>query len=391
MEKEPAPTEFLPFCKPDISEDAIAAVAQVLRSGWLTAGPKTAEFEQRFREYIGSRHAIATSSGTAALHLAIAALGIGEGDEVITSSLTFCATAHVIVHERATPVFVDVRASDYNIDPDAIRARITPRTKAVMPVHIAGHSCAMPEIMALAREHNLHVIEDAAHAVGTQCHGRSVGTIGDATAFSFYATKNITTAEGGMLTTNDDGIAERAQLLSQHGIDRDAWHRTTEHGSWYYEVRAAGYKYNMSDVQAALGLDQLNRLEDFIAKRRQLAARYTERLRDAPEITAPKEAAGIRHAWHLYIISLDTDALRINRDQFIAALQERKIGTSVHFIPLHLQPYYRDVYGYRPGDLPVTESVYERIVSLPLYTQMTNGDVDYVAQAVCEIVARHRR
>ena len=263
--------EILPFCRPDISEDAIAAVVQTLRSDWLTAGPKTAEFEQRFREYVGCRHAIATSSGTAALHLAVVALGIGDGDEVITPSLTFCATAHAIAHERAVPVFADIRAGDYNIDPDAIRARITPRTKAILPVHIAGHACEMDAIIDLAREHDLYVIEDAAHAVGTRCNGRYVGAIGDATAFSFYATKNITTAEGGMLTTSDDALAERVRLLSQHGIDRDAWHRTEQHGSWYYEVQAAGYKYNMCDVQAALGLSQLARLEDFIARRRQLA------------------------------------------------------------------------------------------------------------------------
>lgn len=383
--------EILPFCRPDIGEDAIAAVVQTLRSNWLTAGPKTAEFEQRFREYIGCRHAIATSSGTAALHLAVVALGIGDGDEVITSSLTFCATAHAIVHERAAPIFADIRAGDYNIDPDAIRARITPRTRAIMPVHIAGHACEMDEILELACEHNLHVIEDAAHAVGARFNGRHVGAIGDATAFSFYATKNITTAEGGMLTTNDDALAERARLLSQHGIDRDAWHRTEEHGSWYYEVQAAGYKYNMCDVQAAIGLSQLARLENFIARRRQLATWYTQGLQDVPEIVTPTENANARSAWHLYIVRLDTNALRIDRNQFIAALREYKVCTSVHFIPLHLQPYYRDVYGHRPGDLPVTEFAYERIVSLPLYTRMTRDDVDYVVQAVRKIVARHRR
>ncbi|MBN1812156.1 MAG: UDP-4-amino-4,6-dideoxy-N-acetyl-beta-L-altrosamine transaminase [Anaerolineae bacterium] len=383
-------TDFLPFCRPDISEDAIIAVEQVLRSDWLTAGPKTAEFEQRFREYIGCRHAIATNSGTAALHLAVIALGIGEGDEVITTPLTFCATAHVVVHERATPVFVDIR-EDYNIDPDAVRARITPRTRAVIPVHIAGHSCAMDEILASARAHSLYVIEDAAHALGTRCHGRFIGSIGDATAFSFYATKNITTAEGGMLTTDDDELAKRVRLLSQHGIDRDAWRRTEMHGSWYYEVQAAGYKYNMCDIQAALGLEQLARLEGFVARRRQLAAWYTEGLQGVPEIATPTEAPGARHAWHLYIIRLDTDALRISRNQFIAALREHNIGTSVHFIPLHLQPYYRDTYGYRPGDFPVAEFVYERIVSLPLYTRMTRDDVEYVVGAVREIVARHRR
>ncbi len=384
-------TDFLPFCKPDLSETAIAAVEEVLRSGWLTAGPKTVEFEQRFRDYTGCRHAVAVSSGTAALHLAVAALGIGDGDEVITTPFTFCATAHVLVHERAIPVFADIRTSDYTIDPAAIRAKITPRTKAILPVHIAGHPCALEEISVLAREYNLHIIEDAAHAAGARYHDQLVGTFGDATAFSFYATKNITTAEGGMLTVHNDELAERAQLLSRHGIDRDAWRRISEQGSWYYEVRAAGYKYNMYDIQAVLGLDQLAHLEDFVARRRQLAAWYTEGLQDIPQVAIPTEALGVRHAWHLYIIRLDTEALRINRDQFIAALQEYNIGASVHFIPLHLQPYYQEAYGYHPGDFPVAEFAYERIISLPLYTRMTREDVDDVVQAVRKIVARHQR
>ena len=393
MKEPPVRTDFLPFNLPDIGEAEIEEVVRTLRSGWITTGPKTKEFERLFREYVGCGHAIAVSSCTAGLHLALAAGDIGQGDEVITTPLTFCATANVVVHRGAVPVFADVREEDLNIDPEEIEKKITPRTKAIIPVHLAGRPCAMDEILDIARQHDLLVIEDAAHAVGAKYRGRMIGSIGDVTAFSFYATKNLTTAEGGMVTTDDAKLAERMRLLSLHGISRDAWKRYSADGSWYYEVLEAGYKYNMTDIQAALGIHQLRRLEDFIRVRRRYAEMYTSAFAEMPEIIAPslEVEPGSRHAWHLYIIRIVKGALRIGRDRFIEELRAENIGASVHFIPLHLQPYYRDRYGYRRGDFPVAEAAYEGLVSLPLYTAMTEEDVGDVIRAVRKIVARYRR
>ena len=393
MREPPVRTDFLPFSLPDIGEAEIEEVVRTLRSGWITTGPKTKEFERLFREYVGCGHAIAVSSCTAGLHLALAAGDIGQGDEVITTPLTFCATANVVVHRGAVPVFADVREEDLNIDPEEIEKKITPRTKAIIPVHLAGRPCAMDEILDIARQHGLLVIEDAAHAVGARYRGRMIGSIGDVTAFSFYATKNLTTAEGGMVTTDDAKLAERMRLLSLHGISRDAWKRYSADGSWYYEVLEAGYKYNMTDIQAALGIHQLRRLEDFIRVRRRYAEMYTSAFAEMPEIIAPslEVEPGSRHAWHLYIIRIAKGALRIDRDRFIEELRAENIGASVHFIPLHLQPYYRDRYGYKKGDFPVAEAAYEGLISLPLYTTMTEEDVGDVIRAVKKIVARHRR
>ena len=393
MKEPPVRTDFLPFNLPDIGEAEIEEVVRTLRSGWITTGPKTKEFERLFREYVGCGHAIAVSSCTAGLHLALVAGDIGQGNEVITTPLTFCATANVVVHRGAVPVFADVREEDLNIDPEEIEKKITPRTKAIIPVHLAGRPCAMDEILDIARQHDLLVIEDAAHAVGARYRGRMIGSIGDVTAFSFYATKNLTTAEGGMVTTDDAKLAERMRLLSLHGISRDAWKRYSADGSWYYEVLEAGYKYNMTDIQAALGIHQLRRLEDFIRVRRRYAEMYTSAFAEMPEIIAPslEVEPGSRHAWHLYIIRIVKGALRIGRDRFIEELRAENIGASVHFIPLHLQPYYRDRYGYRRGDFPVAEAAYEGLISLPLYTTMTEEDVGDVIRAVKKIVARHRR
>ena len=317
--------------------------------------------------------------------------GVGEGDEVITSPFTFCSTANVIVQQRAKPVFVDIYPSDFNLDPSLIERSITPKTKAIIPVHITGNPCAMDRIMAIAREHNLLVIEDAAHAVGANYKGRMVGTIGDVTAFSFYATKNLTTAEGGMATTADSELAETMRTWSLHGMSHDAWKRYGTAGSWFYEVVCPGFKYNMTDIQASLGIHQLRKLEAHIALRERLARRYTEALWDMPELVVPKPKPDTRHAWHLYILQIRAECLKIDRNQFIARMAEENIGVSVHFIPLHFHPWYRSTYGYREGDFPVSEMVYSGNISLPLFPTMKEEDVDYVAEVVRRIVTKTRK
>ncbi len=391
MLKMPVRDTFLPFAIPDLGDEEIQEVVDTLRSGWLSVGPKTKEFQTRFRDYVGSAEAVAVSSCTAALHLALVAAGIGEGDEVITTPLTFCATANVIVHQRAKPVLADIRMEDFNIDPAQIEAKITPRTRAIIPVHMAGQPCRMDEIMEIARRHNIVVIEDAAHAAGAEYKGRRIGTIADMTAFSFYAIKNMTTGEGGMLTTQDADLAATARKFSLHGISRDAWARYTEKGSWYYEVVAPGYKYNMSDIGAALGLHQLARLDSFIDVRERYANMYTEAFADMPEILTPPVLSDIKHAWHLYVMRLVPETLTIDRAEFITELKAEKIGTSVHFIPLHLHPFYQSEFGYARGDFPVTEAVYDNAISLPLYTRMREEDVYSVIAAVKRIVERYRR
>ena len=381
---------FLPFCVPDIGEREIEEVVATLRSGWITTGPRTREFEKRFGQYVGARHAIAVSSCTAALHIALAAIGLGPGDEVITSPLTFCSTANVVIHLGATPVFADI-CDDLNINPAEIRRRITPRTKAIVPVHHSGQPCRMDEILDCARVRNLPVIEDAAHAAGARYRDRMIGSIGTATTFSFYAIKNMTTAEGGMITTDDDELAEQMRILSLHGISKDAWKRYSSTGSWYYEVTCPGYKCNMTDIQAALGIGQLDRLPGFLEIRRRYAHIYDELFDGLSEVTAPVVHPDVYHARHLYVLRLNLERLTIDRAAFIEALRAENIGTSVHFIPVHLHPYYRDRYGYARGDFPVAESTYDRIISLPLYPKMTEEDLRDVVAAVKRVVARHRR
>jgi len=382
--------EFLPYNAPDISDAEIDAVADVLRSGWLAPGPRVRAFEEDFARYAGTARAVALDSATAGMHLALLACDIGPGDEVITTPTTFAATVNVIIHAGATPVLADVCPDDYCIDPAEIERAITPRTRAIMPVHHGGSACRMPEIIALARRHNLRVIEDAAHAIGTQIDGRNIGSFGDATIFSFYPTKNVTSGRGGMLTTDDETIAERAGLLALHGMSNDAWNRYTARGSWAYRVLAAGFNYAMSDFQAALGHAQFDRIPEFQAVRRRLAARYHERFDALAEIVRPVERAGTTHAWHLYVIRIRPERLRISRDDFIVKLKERGIGTSVHFIPIHHHPYYRERYGWAPGDFPVADASFETMISLPLYTRMTGHEVDRVAAAVEDIVREQR-
>jgi dTDP-4-amino-4,6-dideoxygalactose transaminase len=386
----PIRQEFLPFSLPDIGEEEIEEVAQALRSGWITTGPRTREFERRLGEYVGAKHITAVNSCTGALHVALAAIGVGPGDEVITSPLTFCSTANVVLHLGGRPIFADV-GDDYNVDPAEIERRITPQTRAIVPVHYSGQACQMDRILACARAHHLPVVEDAAHAIGARYCGHMVGTLGDVTAFSFYAIKNMTTAEGGAIVTADDELAERMRLLTLHGISKDAWKRYTSEGSWYYEVVYPGYKYNMTDVQAAMGLHQLAKLERFLEVRSRYVAMYNDAFADMPEIRRPICNPDVRHAWHLYVIQLELERLAVNRAQFIEALRAENIGTSVHFIPVHLHPYYRETFGFKRGDYPRAEYVYDRILSLPLYPKMSEQDVQDVIAAVRRVVALHRK
>ncbi len=384
-------TNFLPFALPHITQAEIDEVVDTLRSGWLTTGPKTKRFERTFAERVGAPHALAVNSATAAMHLALDAIGLQPGDEVIVPVYTFTATAEVVVYFRARPVFIDVDPITYNLDPARLENCITPRTRAIMVVHIAGLPAEMDSILAIARAHNLPVIEDAAHAFPAKYKGRMVGSISDLTAFSFYATKTLSTGEGGMLTTANPEYAERAAIMALHGISRDAWKRYNAEGSWYYEVLQAGYKYNMTDLAAAIGLHQLARSEWLLERRRTIAQRYTDAFSQLPEIETPPNPAHVEHAWHLYILRLCLERLTITRDAFIQALKRANIGTSVHFIPLHLHPFYRDTYQLSPDDFPVALQAYQRAVSLPVYPGMTDEDIDDVIAAVEKIIAVHKK
>ena len=383
-------SKFLPFSPPFISNEEINEVIGALRSDWITTGPKTKSFEEEFRGLLGSPSALALNSCTGALHTALATLGIGPGNEVITTAMTFTSTVNVIEHVGAKPVLVDVEADTLNINPQEIADAITTRTKAIMLVHYAGHPVDLDSIYDLAKERGLFVIEDAAHAFPAEYKGRKIGSGKNPVAFSFYATKNITTAEGGMLT-GEETFIENARVISLHGMSHDAWKRYDKGGSWYYEVIYPGFKYNMTDIQAAIGLAQLKKIGYFQKRRREIVTAYNEAFRDKDALELPVERAEVTHAWHLYVLRLNLDVLTIGRDRFIEELKKRNIGTSVHFIPIHLHPYYRDKYGYKPKDFPVAYSNYLRILSLPLYPRMTDEDIADVIEAVLDIIERYKR
>jgi dTDP-4-amino-4,6-dideoxygalactose transaminase len=389
-------TEFLPFSQPDLDGTELAQVQETLASGWLTTGPKTAQFEAEFAEFVGCRHAVAVNSCTAAMHLALAGIGLQPGDEVITTPYTFAATAEVVRYFRAKPVFVDILATDFNLDPFLVETAVTPRTKAILPVHIAGLPADLGAIYDIAERHNLAVIEDAAHAFPAQWNGAYIGAGGRrnlpaAVCFSFYATKTITTGEGGMICTNDAGLADYCRMMSLHGISKDAWGRYTETGSWYYEIIAPGYKYNMTDIAAGIGLAQLRKAEEMRQRRSQIAMCYNAAFCQVPQLRIPVEHQDSQHAWHLYMLRLNLPKLRINRAQFIEALRALNIGTSVHFIPLHIHPYYQRTYGHRELDFPVAFKQYKRVISLPIYSRMSDDDVDDVIAAVLQVVYESAR
>jgi perosamine synthetase len=380
------PERSIPFHRASIGEEEIAAVVETMRSGWLTMGPKTREFEEAFAREIGVRHAIAVNSCTAALHLALNALELEPDAEVITSTLTFTASAATIVHAGARPVLADVSSDTLNLDVDDVARKITPRTRAIVPVHYAGHPAPMDEIAELARTHGLSVVEDAAHAVPARYRGRNVGTLSRVTAFSFYATKNITTGEGGMLTTDDEELANVLRVRRLHGMNKDAWKRYTAQGSWRYDVTYPGFKYNTTDMNAALGLVQLGKMYRLRDARARIARRYDELLAGVPGIELPRTLPEVEHAWHLYVVRIDPERCAVDRDELIERLRQANIGTSVHFIPLHLHSYYRDTFGLRPEDFPVATEAAERILSLPLYPDMQPSDVEYVAKTVARLV-----
>ncbi len=381
---------YLPFSPPAIGEEEIEEVIDTLRSNWITTGPKTGRFEEAFKAFLGSPATLALNSCTAGLHLALAVLGIGRGDEVITTAMTFASSVNVIEHLGGRPVLVDVEPDTLNIDPVQVEKKITPRTKAILPVHFAGHPVELDQITELAQESNLEIVEDAAHALPARYKGRAIGTGYNLAAFSFYATKNLTTAEGGMLTGSGE-LLQQARVLSLHGMSRDAWKRYDQGGSWYYEVVSPGYKYNMTDIQAALGLHQLNKLKGFQQRRRDIVQDYNAAFSDSEALMVPVERSEVEHAWHLYVLRLHTEMLTIDRDTFIQKLGEYNIGTSVHFIPIHLHPYYRDKYSFAPADFQVAYENYRRTISLPLHPRLKDEDVADVIEAVLQIARRYRR
>ncbi len=376
--------KFLPFALPDIGEEEIEEVVSSLRSGWVTTGPKAKKFEEDFSAWLGGGvESVSVNSATAGLHLALEALGIGPGDEVITTTHTFTATAEVVRYLGADLVFVDISPDTLCIDPVAVEKAITARTKAIIPVHFAGRSADMGAILEIAARHGLKVVEDAAHALPTTCDGKLIGTLeSDVTVFSFYANKTITTGEGGMLVTRNPEIAKRVRIMRLHGINRDAFDRfTAKVPSWYYEIVAPGYKYNLTDIAASLGIHQLKKANRFQQRRQQIAERYNEALAGLPLILPPAPATGDVHSWHLYVLQL-TDAAPVSRDVFIERMFEQGIGMSVHYVPLHLHPYWRDTYHLTPEMFPVSQRVYEHTATLPLYTKMTDEDVERVIAAV---------
>lgn len=385
---KPIRDSYLVFGQPQILEPEIDEVLDSLQSAWIGTGPKVGRFEENFRRYIGAEHALALNSCTAGLHLCMLAAGIGPGDEVITTPMTFCATVNSIIHTGATPVLVDCERDTQLIDPKQIEAAITPRTRAIIPVHLCGLSCDMDVIMDIASHHSLVVIEDAAHAIETVYKGQKIGTIGHMTVFSFYATKNVTTAEGGMVTTNIPDYAEKVKIYGLHGLSRDAWKRYSDDGFKHYQVVMPGYKYNMTDLQAAIGLHQLNRVEQNLLRRNEVWAMYDQALKNLPIDLPVNELPGVRHARHLYTIMVDKERTGVTRDEFMQALHEQNIGTGVHYLGVHLHPYYQSQYGLRPEDFPNATWLSERTVSLPLSPKLANADVENVIEAIYAVVGQ---
>jgi len=384
-----AEQEFLPFSRPSISQAAIDEVVACLRSGWITTGPRVAKFEAALKDYLGAPHVLVLSSATAGLHLALLALKLQPGDEVITTPLTFAATLNAIVLAGGRPVLVDVEPTTYNLDVTKVADAVTPRTRAIVPVHFAGLPVDLDPLYALAGDEDIRIVEDAAHAIAAEYQGRRIGSFGDTQVFSFHPNKNMTTGEGGAVATRDDTLAKQVALLRFHGIDREAWNRFDRKGAQNYEVVAAGYKYNMMDLQAALGLHQLAELDSFIARRTILAERYQSLLKDWPQWTLPGTPAYVhRHAWHLYTPLINPAAAGMDRAVFMRAMQEQQIGTGLHYRAAHLYPYYRETFGFSPGDCPHAESIADRIVSLPLFPAMTERDQDRVVDTMARLFKR---
>jgi dTDP-4-amino-4,6-dideoxygalactose transaminase len=381
-------SNFLVFGSPKIEEDDIAEVDAVMRSGWLGTGPRVSQFERDFAKYRGAPYAVALNSCSAALHLSLLAAGVGPGDEVITTPLTFCATVNAIIHAGATPVLADIDPHTLNIDPAQVRAKLTSRTRAIVPVHFAGRPCEMDELMAMANEHQLKVIEDCAHAIETEYKGRNAGTIGDFGCFSFYVTKNIVTGEGGMVLARREEDAARIKVLGLHGMSKDAWKRFGDDGYKHYQVVAAGFKYNMMDLQAAIGLRQLERVESYWKRREQIWARYMEEFADLPLVLPSAPAPDTRHGYHLFSVLIDPARCGISRDGFLDAMTANGIGVGVHYVALNEQPYYQQRYGWSDEDMPHAQRVGRQTVSLPISARLSDDDVSDVILAVRQILQK---
>jgi len=381
----------LPFHRAWLDDDEINEVVDTLKSGWLTTGPKTHQFEEDFKRYMGCKHALGLNSCTAGLHLSVAAMEFDEGSEVISTPMTFPATSNVVVHERLRPVFVDIEPGTLNIDAAKIEEKITPKTRAIFPVHFAGHPCDMDAIGEIARKHNLVVFEDAAHALETSYKNRKVGNLGNLTSFSFYANKNITTGEGGMLTINDDALADKLRILRLHGLSKDAWKRFGKTGFSQWELLAPGYKYNLTDIASSLGLHQLRKANKFFEIRKRYTAMYNAAFKDFPEIETPVIRDYAQPSYHIYIIALRLDRLTITRDQFLNEIQARGIGVAVHYVALHLQPFYKENFKTQPADCPIASDYSQRVLTLPLYPKMSEQDVNRVIETVTDLITKHRR
>jgi UDP-4-amino-4,6-dideoxy-N-acetyl-beta-L-altrosamine transaminase len=383
--------EFLPYGTQWIDENEINEVVDSLKSSWITTGPKMTQFEEDFKKFKEAKYAIAVNSGTAALHISTSSIDINPGDEVITTPLTFVASANCVVYRGGTPVFADIKKDTYNIDPNEIKKKITSKTKAIIPVHFTGQPCDMDEILEIAEEHDLYVIEDAAHAIDAEYKGRKIGTLGDLTIFSFHPVKNITTAEGGMVTTNDDDFYEKLLMFRTHGISKDAEKRFGKSGGYYYDMQYLGYRYNLSELHAALGIHQLKKLKSFQKRRREIVEIYNKELQDFDEIIIPYKKDNVKHSWHLYIIQLEIEKLRVDRDYIFKALREENIGVNVHYIPVHYHSYYQNKFGLKKGILPNVEWLFPRILTIPLFPKMTNDDVYDVINALDKVITYYRK
>ena len=383
---------FVPFHRPSIGQEEFDAVRRVLNSHWLTTGPAVQQFEREFAAYIGCKHALAVTSATAALQLALDAIGLREGDEVLIPTYTFASTGEVVTYFGARPVLCDSIPGGFNIDPNDVEARITAKTRAIIPVHISGEPCDLDAIHSIAKRHHLHVIEDAAHSLPAAFQGRRIGTISELTAFSFYATKTITTGEGGMIVTDNDDFADRITRMRLHGISGDAWKRYSKEGSWYYEILAPGFKANMCDLLAALGSAQLAKCDHFAQRRRSIAESYCRAFAGMEELQLPSmPRKGTEHAWHLFILRIRPEMLSIHRNEFVEQLKKKGIGTSVHFIPLHLHPFYKSAYGYASGDFPNAEESYSRCLSIPIFPDMSESELNRVVRSVSDVICEHRK
>ncbi|MBD5799741.1 UDP-4-amino-4,6-dideoxy-N-acetyl-beta-L-altrosamine transaminase [Bacillus cereus] len=387
---KPVRNHYLPYGKQSIDEDDIQAVINVLKSDFITTGPTIKQFENQVAAYVGAKYAVAFSSGTAALHGACFAAGISHDDEVITTSMTFAASSNCVLYQGGVPVFTDIKSDTYNIDPNLIKDKITNKTKAIIPVHFTGQPVELEKISKIAQEYNLTVIEDAAHALGSTYKKKKIGSISDMTMFSFHPVKHITTGEGGIITTNNEDYYQKLLQFRTHGITRNPNNLTENHGPWYYEMQFLGYNYRMTDIQAALGLSQLQKLDSFIAKRKQYVSMYNMALKDLPEVILPKQLDHVDSSWHLYIIQLNLPMLKVDRKEIFQALQQENIGVNVHYIPIHLQPYYQKL-GYQKGICPNAEKLYESIITLPLFSEMSEQDANDVIQAVKKVINFYKK